>query len=82
MSTNEAKDFLLWCVGMNYAVLIIWFGVFVFAHDRLYRLQTRWFRLSVEAFDALTYAGLAIHKVGIILLFLVPLLALYCSQAA
>jgi hypothetical protein len=75
--TNEIKSFLLWCVGLNYAVLFIWFGVFVLAHDRMYEIHTRWFNLSVETFDTVHYSGLAVYKVGIILLNLVPLVALY-----
>jgi len=79
MTTNEIKEVLLWCVGINYVVMLIWFGVFVFAHDWIYRLHTRWFKLSVETFDALHYAGLSIYKIGVILLNLVPLIALYLS---
>ena len=79
MTTNVIKDVLLCGVGINYCVMLVWFGVFVFAHDWMYRLHTRWFKLSVETFDALHYAGLAIYKIGIILLNLVPLIALYLS---
>jgi len=79
MTTNEIKGMLLWCAGINYAVLLVWFGLFVFAHDGLYRLHTRWFKLSVETFDAFHYAGLSIYKIGILLLNLAPLIALYLS---
>jgi hypothetical protein len=79
MTTNEIKEVLLWCVGINYGVLLVWFGVFVYAHEWMYRLHTRWFKLSVETFDALHYAGVSIYKIGIILLNLVPLVALYLS---
>jgi uncharacterized protein DUF6868 len=77
VTTNEIKSVLLWCVVLNYALLIIWFGVFVFAHDWMYRMHGRWFKLSVETFDAMHYAGLSVYKIGILLLFLVPLVALY-----
>ena len=76
MSVYEIKNVLLWCVGLNYAVLIIWFGAFIFAHDRLYGMHSRWFKLPVETFDAIHYAGLAAYKIGILLFFLVPLIAL------
>ena len=79
MATNEIEGVLLWCVGINYGVLLVWFGVFVYAHDWMYRLHTRWFKLSIETFDALHYAGLSIYKIGVILLNLVPLVALYLS---
>jgi hypothetical protein len=77
VTTNDIKHLLLWCVVLNYAVLIIWFGVFVFAHDWMYRLHTRWFKLSVETFNAMHYAGLSVYKIGILLLNVVPLVALY-----
>ncbi len=77
MTTNEIKHILLWCVALNYALLLTWSGVFIFAHDWMYRLHKRWFRLSIETFDALQYAGLTFYKLGVILLNLVPLLALW-----
>lgn len=77
MTTNEIRDVLLWCTGINYAVLVVWFCVFVFAHDWMYRIHGRWFKFSLETFDAIHYAGLAVYKIGIILLNLVPLIALY-----
>ena len=77
MTTNEVKEVLLWCVGINYAVLLIWFGAFVYAHDWMYRLHTRWFKLSVETFDAIHYAGMSVYKIAVIVLNLVPLVALY-----
>ena len=80
MSTSEIKDVLLWCVAINYAVLILWFLVFVFAHDWLYRLHSRWFRLSVESFDTVNYVGLAIYKIAVIVFFAVPFIALYMAQ--
>jgi hypothetical protein len=79
VTTNDAKTLLLWCVGLNYLVLLIWAGGFVFAHGWMYRLHTRWFKISVEVFDGIHYGGLAIYKVGILLLNVVPLLALCLS---
>jgi hypothetical protein len=76
VTTNEFKHVLLWCAGLNYVVLFIWFGCFVFAHDWMYRLHGRWFKLSIETFDAIPYAGLSVYKIGIILLNLVPWAAL------
>jgi hypothetical protein len=77
MAINDIKNVLLWCLGVNYAVLIIWFCAFVFAHNWMYGLHSRWFKLSVEIFDAIHYAGLAVYKIGILLFNLVPLIALY-----
>lgn len=80
MNMHELKDALLWCVGINYVLIIFWFCVFFYAHDWLYRLHTRWFRFSVETFDALNYGGIGLYKLGVILFNLVPLVALYLSS--
>jgi hypothetical protein len=80
MAADELRDVLLWCVAINYAVLLLWFGVFTLAHERVYRMHTRWFRLSPEMFDALNYAGVAMYKIGILLFFVVPLIALHLAR--
>jgi hypothetical protein len=76
MTMSEFKDFLLWSTVINYGILLVWFGVFVSAHDWLFSMHTRWFKLSAENFDTLHYTGIAIYKIGILLLNLVPLIAL------
>lgn len=76
MSLETVREFLLWCAVINYGVLLWWFLVFHFAHDWLYRLHGRWFRLPPEQFDAIHYLAMAVYKIGVILLNLVPYLAL------
>lgn len=76
MNIIEVRELLLWSLFINYGVLCIWFAAFWLAHDALFRLHSRWFKLSVETFDALHYGGMAVYKVGILLLNLTPLLAL------
>ena len=76
MSTAVMRQFLLWSTIINYGILLVWFLVFALAHDAIRRLHGRWFRLSREQFDALHYAGMAIFKIGIILLNLVPFVVL------
>jgi hypothetical protein len=77
MNIVELKQFLAWSTAINYGALLLWFGVFVLGHAWLYRLHTRWFKLSVERFDALHYAGMAIYKIGVLLFNVVPLLVLF-----
>jgi uncharacterized protein DUF6868 len=79
---SDIKHMLLWCLALNYALLLIWFGLFACAHAWLYRLHQRWFTLSRESFDALNWAGIAFYKVAIILFNLVPLAALWLSAAS
>lgn len=76
MTVDELKALLLWSTVINYGVLLVWFAAFSLAHDWVYRTHTRWFRLSVETFDALNYMGVALYKIGILLFNLAPLVAL------
>lgn len=62
---------------MNLGVLLLWFGVFVFAHDWMYRIHSRWFKIPIETFDAVHYLGISIYKIGILLFNFVPWIALY-----
>lgn len=77
MNVNYARDFLLWCAVINYGILLVWFLVFVAAHDWMYRLHSRWFCLSPEHFDGIHYAGMALYKIGILVFILVPCAVLW-----
>lgn len=79
MTIEMVRSALLWCAVINYGILLVWFLFFILAHDWMYLLHARWFRLSVEQFDMLHYAGMSIFKIGIILLNLVPYVALHLS---
>lgn len=81
MPAPETSRFLLWCLGFNYLVLMLWFALFCGLHDSLYRLHARWFRISMERFDVVHYAGMAAYKIGILLFNLVPWLALRFMMA-
>ena len=76
MTYETAREMLLWCAVVNYVVLLWWFLAFTLAHDVIHRLHGRWFRLTAEQFDAVHYAGMAIYKIGILLLNLAPYVAL------
>jgi len=76
MNVKTAGEVLLLCGVINYGLLLIWLLFFTRAHDGLYRITGRWFRLSVDQFDALNYIGMALFKIGIILFNLVPYVAL------
>ena len=70
-----------WSIIINYAILIIWFVVFVTAHDWLRDLHTHWFHLSPDQFDFAHYLGMTIYKIGILLFNLVPYLSLRITDS-
>ncbi|MDD5266719.1 MAG: hypothetical protein PHO08_06280 [Methylococcales bacterium] len=77
MNPETLKEILLYSFAFNYSILLVWFGMFCFAHDWMYRLHCRWFNLSAETFDTLHYAGMSVYKIGVILLNIAPLVALW-----
>jgi hypothetical protein len=76
MSIELLRSAFLWCAVLNYVVLLVWFLIFVLSHTWLYRLCSRWFRLTSEQFDAINLGGIVVYKAAILLLNLVPYLAL------
>jgi len=76
MIIETAKDVLLWSSIINYGILLLWGGVFIFAHDWLYNLHSRWFNLSPERFDTIHYGLMAAYKLTIFAFYLVPFIAL------
>ena len=76
MTLEVVRDALGWCCVINFGFLMWWSLLFMFAHDWMYRMHGRWFKLSVEQFDGIHYGGLAFYKVAILMLNVVPYLAL------
>ncbi|MEX0326602.1 MAG: DUF6868 family protein [Puniceicoccaceae bacterium] len=76
MTLELIRDALGWCTLFNIGLLLWWALFIVFAHDFVYRMHTRWFKLSVEEFDKIHYTGMAFFKVLIFAFNLVPYLAL------
>ncbi len=76
MTIETVRAVLAWSSVLNIGWLVVWFLFFSLAHDWIYRLHRQWFNLSVEKFDAIHYAGMALLKVGILLFNLVPYLAM------
>ena len=76
MTLESIRDVLAWCSLINIVFLILWFLIMAMAHDWMYRYHSKWFKLSVETFDTMHYAGMGLFKMGIVLFNLVPYFAL------
>ncbi len=75
MTTEIIRDVLAWCSLINVGFLLVWILGLIFAHDWLFRFHGQWFKLSVEKFDAIHYAGIAYYKISILFFNIVPYLA-------
>ena len=64
MTIEIIRDALAWCTVINWVLLLWWLLFFIMAHDWMYRIHSKWFNLSVDKFDAIHYAGMALFKTG------------------
>ena len=76
MNVEIVRSFLLWCAVINFGLMILGVLIITLAHDWVYRLNSRVFRISVEQFDAINYAWIVFLKIGILLFNVVPYIAL------
>jgi len=77
MSLETVRNALLVSAAINYGVLILWWVLFMAAHDWLLSINRRLIRLSPEYFDPINVCGISLYKLGIILFNLVPAIALF-----
>ena len=72
MTLDILQEMLGWCSIINMGLLLFWFSFFVYGHDFVYNLHTRWFKLSVESFDKIHYSGMALFKLFIYFFNVIP----------
>ena len=77
MELEILRTTLGYCSLINLGILLWWFLVFVFAHDKIYQTHCKWFKISVEQFSLINYAGMGIFKLVIFVFNLVPLGSIY-----
>jgi len=80
MTIEIIRDALAWCSALNIGLLLFWVFWLTLAHDWVYRIHTKWFKLSIEKFDSIHYAGIAFLKICIFFFNIVPYLALRIIQ--
>lgn len=80
MSLVTLKAVLLWCAVFNYSVLLLWVVLIVVAHDALYRINARFYRITPQAFDTINYTGIVVYKLFILFFNLVPYAALVLAM--
>ena len=76
MDLHAVRSFLMWCTILNGGLLLLSFFALACAGDLVYRLHGRWFPLTRETFDAVTYCLLGGMKILFFMCNLVPYLAL------
>jgi hypothetical protein len=76
MTIDVMRQALLWCFVINMGLLLWWSVAIMLMHDFIYRIHSKWFKMSVEKFDSIHYTGIALFKIFIFACNLVPFIAL------
>ncbi len=76
MDIPAIRAFFMWCTIMNGGLLILSSLIFACAGDWVYRMHSRWFPISKDAFNVAIYSGIGLFKIAVIVFNLVPYLAL------
>ena len=76
MNIDVLRNFLLWCLIINMGILLYWFAFFALARGFVYRMHTKWFKISEEQFNAINYTMMGVFKLLVIVFNLVPYIAL------
>ncbi len=77
MTIETARSFLGWCSLINIGLLLYWFLFIIFAHDWVYRFHSRWFKIPVDKFGTIHYAGMMYFKLAVFVFNIVPYFALH-----
>ncbi len=76
MTVEIFSKVLGWCAVINMGILLWWFLILLCAHDWVYRMHSKWFKIPKETFDTIHYAGIGIFKIAIFVFMIVPYFAL------
>lgn len=76
MNLAELREALLYSTVINLAFLALWGLLYLLPHGWIYGLVGRVFQLSAEKLDAISFGGILLYKIGVLIFNLVPYLAL------
>ena len=80
ITIENLRILLGWCTLINAAMFAAWSLAFVFAHDLVFKVHARWFKIPEERFDEIHYTMMGYYKLAVILFNLAPYLVLRLVQ--
>jgi len=76
MDINTLKAFLMWCTVINFAMLIFSSVLLMLFAGPVYKIHSKLFNISKEAFDIIIYSFIGLYKIFWIVFNVVPWIAL------
>ena len=81
MNTESVRRFFAWCTVVNFAILLLWFVLFLGAKGMMVEMSGRFFGVSEERAVWLNFAGIGLYKLAILFFNLAPYIALRIMAA-
>ena len=76
MAIETLTAFFMWSTIINFGLLSFSSLMCIFVGGRIYRIHSKWFPISREAFNVAIYSFLGLYKILIIIFNLVPYIVL------
>lgn len=76
MNIQMLQKFFMWCTIINGFLYVLSAIICIFASDWVYRMHSKWFRLSRESFNVVIYSFLGLFKIVFLVFNVVPYIAL------
>jgi len=76
MNIETLQAFFMWCSIINMGLLWLSFALCIKCADWAYKMHSRWFPISRDAFNIAIYSFLGVYKLLFIVFCIVPWIAL------
>ena len=76
MTILELRNFFGWCIVVNFGLQLLVFLFVAFGGNFVYRIHSKWFKISKEKFDSSIYSMMMFYKTMVIIFNVVPYIAL------
>lgn len=73
---RAVSSVLLYCWLLGFVLLFAWFAMFLMLRNFIQRIHGGMFGLSVHELNVIFYCGMGLWKLGVILLYLFPWIAI------
>lgn len=76
MDLQTIQTFFMWCTVLNGILLVLTGIILLFAGNAVYRIQSRWYPISRDAFNVVIYSFMGLFKLFFTVFNLVPYVVL------
>jgi hypothetical protein len=76
MDLQVIQTFFMWCTILDGILLVLTGIILTFAGNAVYRIQSRWYPISRDAFNVVIYSFIGLFKLFFIVFNLVPFIVL------